>query len=294
MAVAERRAVPTAGKRLARPRSLFRQRLILTLRNPGALVGLAVIGFWVLIALAGPALRPYGYTDFTAAPWSPPSADHWLGTDSLGRDLFIRLAYGARLMLVVPTTAVALAILLGCTVGLLTGYLGGLVDNVVMRLVDIFLAFPILMLYLLIIVAIGPSVLNVLWAIAIASMPGIARLVRGLTIELRSREFVAAAQMRGESSAYIVFREILPNATGPILVDACIRIAYAMFATGGLGFLGLGVPPPTPDWGQMISDGRTWIFRVPWAPVAPLLAISSVVIAFNMIADAMRQAGWVD
>jgi peptide/nickel transport system permease protein len=294
MAVAETRAVPIVGKPAARPRSLFRQRLTLTLRNPVAILGLAVIVFWVLMAVFGPSLRPYNMSDFTAPPWSPPSADHWLGTDTLGRDIFVRIAYGAQLMLLVPTTAVVLAVLLGSTVGLVTGYLGGTVDNVVMRLMDIFLAFPILMLYLMIIVAIGPSVLNVLWAIAIAAMPGIARLVRGLTIELRSREFIAAAQMRGESSAYILFREILPNATGPILVDACVRIAYAMFATGTLGFLGLGVPPPTPDWGQMIADGRTWVFKVPWAPVAPLIAISSVVIAFNMIADAMRQAGWVD
>lgn len=294
MAVAETRAVPAPGKPVARPRSLFRQRLTLTLRNPAALVGLAIVLFWVVIAIVGPALRPYNYTDFAAPPWTPPSADHWLGTDLLGRDIFVRIAYGARLMLLVPTAAVVLAVLLGCTVGLVTGYLGGVVDDVVMRLMDIFLAFPILMLYLLIIVAIGPSVVNVIWAIAIAAMPGVARLVRGLTIELRNREFVAAAQMRGESGAYVVFREILPNATGPILVDACVRIAYAMFATGGLGFLGLGVPPPTPDWGQMISDGRTWVLKVPWAPVFPLIAISSVVIAFNMIADAMRQAGWVD
>jgi peptide/nickel transport system permease protein len=169
-----------------------------------------------------------------------------------------------------------------------------LIDNVVMRIMDIIMAFPMLMLYLLIIFAIGPSAVNVVWAIAIAATPGIARLVRGLTMEMRSREFVYAAQMRGEGTRYIVFREILPNITGPVVVDACIRVAFAMFATGSLGFLGLGVPPPFPDWGTMISEGRSWIFQVPWAPVPPIIAISSLVIALNLIADGLRKAGWMD
>jgi peptide/nickel transport system permease protein len=168
------------------------------------------------------------------------------------------------------------------------------VDDVVMRLMDILMAFPMLMLYLLVIFAIGPSAVNVIWAIAIGATPGIARLVRGLTLDLRNREFVLAAQMRGESSIYIMFREILPNMTGPIIVDACIRIAYAMFATGSLGFLGLGVPPPMPDWGAMIGEGRGWIWTVPWAPVPPVIAISTLVISLNLIADGLRQAGWVD
>jgi peptide/nickel transport system permease protein len=197
-------------------------------------------------------------------------------------------------MLLLPITAVAVGVLLGSTVGLLTGYYGGVVDDVVMRLMDILMAFPMLMLYLLVIFAIGPSAINVVWAIAIGATPGIARLVRGLTLDLRNREFVLAAQMRGESSLYIMFREILPNITGPIVVDACIRIAYAMFATGSLGFLGLGVPPPMPDWGAMIGEGRGWIWKVPWAPVPPVIAISTLVISLNLIADGLRQAGWVD
>jgi peptide/nickel transport system permease protein len=159
---------------------------------------------------------------------------------------------------------------------------------------DILMAFPVLMLYLLVIFAIGPSPINVIWAIGIGTAPGIARLVRGLTLELRSREFVAAAQMRGESSAYIMFNEILPNLSGPILVDACVRVAFAMFTTGFLGFLGLGVPEPAPDWGRMISEGRAWIFRAAWAPVFPMIGITTLVIALNLLADGLRQAGWVD
>ena len=275
-------------------RSITRRRLILTFRNPIVLIGLVIILFWVLMALVGPSLRPYDYTDMVATPWTPPSGEYWLGTDRLGRDMFARLAVGARLMLVLPTAAVILGVGLGTTIGLVTGYFGGLVDDIVMRLMDIVMAFPVLMLYLLVIYAIGPSAINVIWAIGIGATPGIARLVRGLTLEIRSREFVAAAQMRGESSWYIMFGEILPNLSGPIVVDACIRVAFAMFTTGFLGFLGLGVPAPTPDWGTMINEGRTWIFSVPWAPVFPMIGITSLVLAFNLIADGLRQAGWVD
>jgi len=275
-------------------RSLLRQRLYLTVRNPMVIVGSVILLFWILMAVVGPSLVPYSYSDMVGLPWEPPSVQHWLGLDRMGRDMFVRIAVGARLMLLLPISAVAVGVLLGSTVGLLTGYYGGIVDDVVMRLMDILMAFPMLMLYLLVIFAIGPSAVNVVWAIAIGATPGIARLVRGLTLDLRNREFVLAAQMRGESSLYIMFREILPNITGPMIVDACIRIAYAMFATGSLGFLGLGVPPPMPDWGAMISEGRGWIWTVPWAPVFPVIAISTLVVSLNLIADGLRQAGWID
>lgn len=275
-------------------RSLTQQRIYLTLREPMFIAGSAIVFFWILMALVGPLLRPFSYTEMVAMPWSPPDGQYWLGADRMGRDLFVRLAVGARLMLLVPTSSVLLGVLFGSAVGLLTGYLGGLVDDIVMRLMDIMMAFPMLMLYLLIIFAIGPSAYNVVIAIAIGATPGIARLVRGLTIDIRNREYVIAAQMRGESSAYIMFREILPNITGPVIVDACIRIAFAMFATGSLGYLGLGVPPPYPDWGTMIGEGRTWIYQVPWAPVAPIVAIVTLVVALNLIADGLRKARWVD
>jgi len=259
-----------------------------------AVAGSIIVVFWVLMAIIGPLLVPHSYEDMVGTPWSPPSAEHWLGTDRLGRDLFVRIAVGARLMLVLPGVGILFGVLIGSTVGLVTGYYGGMVDDIVMRLMDILLAFPMLMLYLLVIFAIGPSAINVIWAIAIGATPGVARLVRSLTLDLKNREFVAAAQMRGESSWYIMFREIFPNLSGPIIVDACIRVAYAMFATSGLGFLGLGVPPPVPDWGNMIAEGRAWVFKVPWAPVFPIIAISSLVTALNILADGLRQAGWAD
>ena len=278
----------------AAPRSLFQQRMQQTLREPMFIVGAAILLFWIFMAIFGPMLRPYKYTDIIASPWTDPSAEFWLGTDRMGRDMFARIAVGARLMLLVPAISILLGVLFGSTVGLVTGYFGGIVDDIIMRLMDIMMAFPMLMLYLLIIFAIGPSVFNVIFAIAIGATPGIARLVRGLTLDIRSREYIIAAQMRGESSFYIMFREILPNITGPVIVDACIRVAYAMFATGSLGYLGLGVPPPFPDWGSMIGEGRSWIFKVPWAPIPPIIAIVSLVIALNLIADGLRKAKWVD
>jgi len=283
-----------APKKEAPAPSITRQRARLTRRNPKVVIGSAVVLFWILLALFGGYLRPYTYEDMVDLPWQSPSSQYWLGTDRMGRDMFTRIAYGARLMLVLPTTAIALSVLAGSFIGLLTGYIGGTVDEVVMRIMDILMAFPMLMIYLLVIFAIGPSAVNVIWAIAIGTTPGIARLVRGLTMDMRSREFVLAAKMRGESNLYIMFKEILPNITGPVIVDACIRIAFAMFATGSLGYLGLGVPPPYPDWGVMIGEGRTWIFQFPWAPFPPIIAISSLVVSLNLIADGLRETGWVD
>jgi peptide/nickel transport system permease protein len=293
----EANAVPKekpAPKKETPGQSVARQRLRLTRRNPKVLVGSAVVLFWIFLAVFGSYLRPFTYEDMVDLPWQKPTSQYWLGTDRMGRDMFTRISYGARLMLVLPTTAIALSVLAGSFIGLLTGYMGGTVDEVVMRIMDIMMAFPMLMIYLLVIFAIGPSAVNVIWAIAIGSTPGIARLVRGLTMDMRNREFVIAAKMRGENNLYIMFREILPNITGPVIVDACIRIAFAMFATGSLGYLGLGVPPPYPDWGTMIGEGRQWIFQFPWAPIPPIIAISSLVVSLNLVADGLRETGWVD
>lgn len=274
--------------------SLNRQRWNAAKKDGRFIAGSILVLFWIVVGLIGPYLHPYSYDDMVGIPWQEPSADHWLGTDRLGRDQFTRIAVGARLMLVLPTLAVAVGVFLGTSIGLLTGYFGGLVDDIVMRLMDIVMAFPMLMLYLLIIFAIGPSPVNVVLAISIGMLPGVARLVRGLTLEMRTKEFVLAAQLRGETSLHIMFREILPNITGQIVIDACVRVAFAMFSTGSLGYLGLGVPPPFPDWGAMIGEGRGWIFRVPWAPIPPIIAISSLVIGFNLIADGLRSAGWME
>jgi peptide/nickel transport system permease protein len=185
--------------------------------------------------------------------------------------------------------SVLCALAIGTTLGLIGGYFGGWIDEIVMRVLDAIMAFPVILLYLIIIVALGPSAINVVIAITIAGAPGIARLVRSLTLDIRTREYIAAAELRGENPFYIMFVEILPNARGPIIVDAMLRIGYAVFAIGTLGFLGLGLPPPAPDWGSMVAQGRINIWINPWAVLWPSLAISSLVIGLNLFADGLHE-----
>jgi len=269
-----------------------------------AVIGLIIILFWIFVAIFAPLLTPYTPTeqDYTAQN-EPPSAAHLLGTDSLGRDLWTRLIYGARVVLVMlPVTenfwlplgtaiwGVLLGLLVGSTLGLMGGYLGGWVDEVVMRLLDAMMAFPVVLLYMIIIAAVGASATNVVLAIAIVGTPGIARLVRSLTLDIRTRDYVRAAEVRGESPWYIMFVEILPNARGPIIVDAMLRVGYAIFAMGTLGFLGLGLPPPSPDWGSMVAKGRQYILSgSPWAALWPSVAIGSLVVGLNLFADGLSE-----
>jgi peptide/nickel transport system permease protein len=269
-----------------------------------AVVGLIIVLFWVTAAICAPLLTPYSPTaqDYRAQN-SGPSAAHILGTDDLGRDIWSRLLYGARIVLIMLPVGehvwlplgtaiwgVLLGLLVGCTLGLVAGYLGGWIDEVVMRVLDAMMAFPVILLYMIIIAAVGASATNVVLAIAIVGTPGIARLVRGLTLDIRTRDYIRAAEIRGESKLYIMFVEILPNARGPIIIDAMLRVGYAIFAMGTLGFLGLGLPPPSPDWGSMVASGRRYILAgSPWAALWPSLAIASLVVGLNLLADGLRE-----
>ena len=219
-----------------------------------------------------------------------PSAAHWLGTDRQGRDLWARLAYGSRTILTLAPAAVLIALAVGGTLGLMAGYYGGLVDETVMRALDTLMAFPQILLYLVIIAALGPSAVNVVLAITIAGAPGIARLVRSLTLDIKTRDYIAAAQTRGEHPLYIMFVEILPNARGPIIIDAMLRVGYAVFAIGTLGFLGLGLPPPSPDWGSIVSAGRRFIQSGhPWDALFASAAVAMVVVGLNLMADGLSE-----
>lgn len=269
-----------------------------------AIVGLVLVLFWILVAVFAPFLTPYTPTeqDF-ASPNVGPSAGHPLGTDELGRDLWARLIYGARVVLVVlpindkvwipigtAIWGVLLGLAAGSTLGLMGGYLGGWIDEVVMRVLDAMMAFPVILLYLIIIAAIGSSAVNVVLAIAIVGTPGIARLVRSLALDIRTRDYIRAAELRGENPWYIMFVEILPNARGPIIIDSMLRVGYAIFAMGTLGFLGLGLPPPSADWGSMVAKGRQFILSgSPWAALWPSIAIASLVVGLNLLADGMRE-----
>jgi peptide/nickel transport system permease protein len=269
-----------------------------------AMVGLVIVLFWVFVALFAPFLTPYTpFEQDWKAPNQGPSAEHILGTDELGRDLWTRLIYGARVVLVVLPVSenislpggtaiwgVVVALMIGATLGLIGGYKGGWIDELVMRLLDAMMAIPVILLYLIIVVAIGASAVNVVIAISIVGVPGIARLVRSLTLDIKTREYIRAAETRGESAWFIMFVEILPNTRGPIIIDAMLRIGYAIFAMGTLGFLGLGMPPPSPDWGSMVAKGRAFILTGnPYAALWPSLAIASLVVGLNLLADGIRE-----
>ena len=255
-----------------------------------ALFGLSLVIFWIAVAILAPILAPYAPNSITGKLNQSPSAEHLMGTDQLGRDVFSRLLYGSRPILLLAPLSVLCSMAVGVTFGLTAGFFGGAIDEVVMRTLDAIMAFPTLLLYMIIIAAVGASELNVILAITIGGTPGIARIVRSLVLDVRSREFVQAARLRRESARYIMFREILPNCLGPLVVDGCLRIGYAAFAIGALGFLGLGLPPPDPDWGRMVAEGRVWLMTSPWSVLFPALAISSLVVGLNLFADGVNEA----
>ena len=260
-------------------------------RSKSATIGASVILFWVVVAIVAPILAPYSPTELQAARLQPPSLEHWLGTDHLARDVLSRVLWGTRVVIVLAPVSVLLGILVAAPLGLMSGYIGGRLDTLIMRGVDILLSFPTLLIYILIITSFGPSVIVVIISISLGSIPPITRIIRSLVLDVRTKDYVSAARLRGERRSYILVREILPNVSGPIIVDTTIRIGYAIMAIGALGFLGLGIPPPTPDWGGMINDGRQWIFAMPWAVLGPAVALSSVVIGLNLLADGIREIG---
>jgi peptide/nickel transport system permease protein len=265
--------------------------LLLLGESPVAMTGVAVVVFWVVVALLAPLLAPYdpNANDYAALAAPTPSAKHWLGTDFQGRDMLSRIIWGSRTVLTVGPIAVFCAYVIGCTLGLPAGYYRGWVDALLMRFTDIVLSFPIIILYIIIITTYGPSALNIIIAVVFTASPQVVRIVRGMTLELRERDFVAAAKMRGELAWYIMAIEILPNARGPLIVDACLRMGYTTIAIGVLGFLGLGLPPPDPDWGGMVKETYSYLQIWPHMALIPCAAISSLVVGFNLLADGLRE-----
>jgi peptide/nickel transport system permease protein len=269
-----------------------RERLRLILRSKTFLVGGVVLLFWIFCALFGEAVAPKD--PFVSDPLNrlaSPDGDFWFGTDRLGRDVFSRVLAGARDILTVAPLATLLGTALGTALGLVTGYFRGLVDDLIMRVMDALLAIPLVILALLALVALGPSNATVIVVIGIVFTPLVARTVRAAVLSEAQLEYVEAARLRNEHAPYIMFAEILPNVLGPIIVEFTVRLGYAVFAIMALSFLGFGIQPPAPDWGLQIFENYGFISANIWWPVLfPALAIASLVVAVNLIADGVTHA----
>jgi len=260
-------------------------------RRPASVAGLVIVGTFVFLAVAADLIAPHDpFTGNLSMRLQTPSAEHWLGTDALGRDTLTRIIYGARTSFQIQVAVIGIALGFGIAWGVIAGYFRGWIDDVSMRIVDILLAFPGILLAITIVAVLGAGFGNIILAIAIASLPGLARLMRGLVLGLRELEYVEAARAIGESNASIMVRYILPGTIGPLTVAASLRMASVLLSASGLSFLGLGILPPTPEWGAMLADSRDYMFSSPHQMFIPGIVITVVVVGFNLLGDGLRDA----
>lgn len=265
--------------------------LRLALRTPAGRIGLPIVLLHLTLALVGPEIAPYTPTDFHLDnQLEGPSAQFWLGTDEFGRDILSRVMSGARSIIGVSVAGAALGLVLGTVVGMASGYKGGKIDEVVMRVMDGLMSFPSLLMALLVLTTLGANQQNIILTIGVVFMAPISRVLRSVALSLKTLEFVQSARLRGEPALYIIFKEMLPNALPVLIVEASVRLSYAILLSSSLGFLGLGVQPPSSDWGLMISESRKFIVDAPWVALAPAAAVASLVIGVNLLADGLRQA----
>ena len=279
---------PTGERRIAGTLRLAARQF---LRNRAALAGFCCLSLICLAAIFAPLLAPFDPTQIKlSAKLKPPGAEHWLGTDHFGRDLFSRLLYGGRISLSVGLLVVGFAVVVGVPLGLLAGFLRGQVDNVLMRLVDAFLTFPPLLLAVAIVGLLGPDIQNVMLALGIVQAPILARIVRGSTLSVREEVYIMAARALGASPIRIVLSNILRNIMSPIVVQLTIVFAAAVVAEASLSFLGLGTQPPTPSWGRDLSEARRFLGDAPWMFLAPTGAIMLCVLSINFVGDGLRDS----
>ena len=259
------------------------------LSHRGALLGIAYIALLAVTATFAHLILPTDpLAQDLANTLDPPSAEHWFGADQYGRDMLSRVMHGTRTALLAVVVADGLALVLGCGLGLIAGFFGGRVDAVAMRLTDVLLAFPYLLLALIIVAALGPGLTNSMIAIGIVYTPQYARLIRGQVLAVRQADYVRAARALGAARVRIMLRHVLPNSFTPILVMATLQAGSVIVETAGLSFLGLGAQPPSPDWGALLSDGQSYFLTAWWIATFPGLAIFVVVIGFNLLGDALR------
>ena len=272
--------------------------LKMALRTTSGRIGLPIVLFFIILAIFGAWLAPHSATEFQYVDvertkirqLEGPSLQFWLGTDEFGRDILSRLMTGARSIMFISSFGALLGLTMGTIVGMSSGYKGGKTDEVVMRLMDGLLSFPSLLLALLVLTTLGASAWNIIMTIGVVFTPSVARVVRSSTLALKELEFVQSARLRGENAPYIIFREILPNIMPVLAVEASVRLSYAVLLASSLGFLGLGVQPPSPDWGRMIAESRRFIVDHPMVALAPAVAVAFLIIGVNLLADGIRQA----
>ncbi len=270
-----------------RSRNRFLQKLV---RNRLALVGLGILLLLSILAALAPVVAPYDWkTQDIVNRFKTPSPSHWFGTDELGRDILSRVIFGARYSLVMGLSAVALSFLIGTTLGAIAGFYPKL-DSVIMRLIDIMMAFPGILLAIAIVAALGPGLLNIIIAIGINEIPGFARITRSMVLSLREREYVTAARVMGARNTDIVRRHVFINLVSPITVYASLQVSTAVLVGATLSFLGLGIQPPTPEWGAMVSTAREYLALAPHTFIFPTLAILVTVISFNLLGDGLRDS----
>jgi len=280
---------PTLAMPVVKARSRRRDFVKGLTSNKGALAGLIILCLLILTAIFAPWITQYNPVVIDPPQRTqPPSRDHWFGTDAFGRDIFTRVVYGARISLPVGLVAVSIAATVGAILGLISGYYGRFADGIIMRFIDIMLAFPNIMLALVIVAILGPSIRNVMIAVGIGEIPRYTRLIRGQVLSARELLYVEAAKVVGVPTSKIMYRHILPNVVSPVVVLATLSVGSAILAAAGLSFLGLGAQPPRPEWGAMLADGRQFLSSHWWVATMPGIAIAITVLSINMLGDGLR------
>ncbi|TBL75261.1 nickel transporter permease [Paenibacillus thalictri] len=281
----------SGNERTYKPRTPLQMMVSRFKKNKRAMVGLWMVAIFIIVALLARWIAPYDpFAQNMQIMLESPSWSHPFGTDEFGRDILSRIIYGAQISLMIGIVGVIISVVVGMALGTISGYYGGKADALIMRIMDIFMAFPSFLLALAIVSVLGPSMINVMIAIGIFSVPTFARISRSSVISVKNKEYIEASKAMGASDASIIFKHVIPNSIAPIIVLSTLRIATAILTASGLSFLGMGAQPPTPEWGAMLSTGREYLRTAPHVSTIPGLAIMFMVLAFNMLGDGLRDA----